>query len=142
MGERVIPAPEATATPGDARAARWIGLAGAKLGFLGVAAGAFGAHALKHQMVPAMLEVYDTAARYQIVHALALVLTALGVQQRGLAPWRAAGWLFVIGTVLFSGSLYALSLTQRGMWGAVTPVGGVCLLVGWACLAIGWWRGR
>ena len=137
IATNTMPPPEARN-----RAARWFGTLGAKLGFLGVAAGAFGAHALKQRLVPAMLEVYETAARYQLVHAMALVLVALCLERRALKSWRVAGWLFVVGIVLFSGSLYALSLLGQPMWGAVTPIGGLCLLTGWACLAAGWWWGR
>ena len=130
----------ASASTGEAAPRRLpapFGALGALLGLLGVAAGAFGAHALRSRLAPAMLQVHETAARYQLIHALALVLTALaaaGGQSRALA-W--AGWLFVAGIVLFSGSLYALSLTSTPTWGLVTPFGGLCLLAGWACLGVG-----
>jgi uncharacterized membrane protein YgdD (TMEM256/DUF423 family) len=90
---------------------------------VGVAAGAFGAHALKPVLAPAMLEVFETGARYQLVHAVVMVATAVALEQRPSAPLVAAGWLFGAGIVLFSGSLYALSLLRQPLWGAVTPLG-------------------
>jgi len=114
---------------------------GAVHGFLSVAFGAFGAHWLKAIVAPALLEVYETAARYQMIHAIALLITSLllerAPQSRLLA---AAGMLFAIGIVLFSGSLYALSIVGPPLWGAVTPFGGMCFLTGWLCLAIGFAR--
>jgi uncharacterized membrane protein YgdD (TMEM256/DUF423 family) len=114
-----------------------LGVLGAALGFLGVAAGAFGAHALKGSLAPAMMDVYETAARYQIVHAVALVVVALALERRGTRPLAVAGVLFAIGIVLFSGSLFALALLSAPRWGLVTPFGGMCLLTGWACLGVG-----
>ena len=118
------------------------GVMGAVLGFVAVAAGAFGAHALKDGLAPKMLEVYETAARYQLIHALALVVTALALERRASGAIVAAGWLFLTGIVLFSGSLYALSLVGPPTWGVVTPFGGACFLAGWACLAAGMARRR
>ena len=109
---------------------------GAVSAAIAVGAGAFGAHALKSRLEPGMLEVFETGARYQMYHALAL-LAAAAVTTRwpgGLA--RASGWLFVAGTVLFSGSLYALALSGERSLGAVTPLGGICLIAGWLCLAL------
>lgn len=111
-------------------------LLGAFSGFLAVAAGAFGAHALRQTLPPDLLAVFETGARYQMYHALALVLVASlrgGASERLLAV---AGYLFVAGTLLFSGSLYLLALTGTRWWGAVTPVGGVCFLAGWVCLGM------
>jgi uncharacterized membrane protein YgdD (TMEM256/DUF423 family) len=119
-----------------------MGAVGAVLGALGVAAGAFGAHALRHGLAPAMLEVFETATRYQLVHALAMVVTALAFERRPSAVLAAAGWLFGAGVVLFSGSLYALSLVGPTWWGIVTPFGGVSFLAGWTCLAFGLGRDR
>ena len=108
---------------------------GAVSGFLAVAAGAFGAHALRARLAPDLLAVFETGARYQMYHALALLAVALFVG-RWPAPQAVwAGWLFVVGTVIFSGSLYALALTGARWWGAVTPVGGVAFLAGWLLLA-------
>ncbi|MGH9341184.1 MAG: DUF423 domain-containing protein [Acidobacteriota bacterium] len=106
---------------------------GAVFGFLSVAAGAFGAHGLRGRLSPEMLEVYEVAVRYQMYHALALLIVGLlAARAAGLAN-TAAGWLFVLGILIFSGSLYLLSLTGARWWGAVTPMGGLCLLAGWVC---------
>ncbi len=120
--------------------ARGLLVAGAISAFVGVAAGAFGAHGLHGRISPDLLEVFDTGVRYQMLHALALVaLAALAGRWPGGA-WGAAGWLFVAGTVLFSGSLYALALTGIRWLGAVTPFGGVAFLVGWVVVAVTGWR--
>ncbi len=106
---------------------------GALSAFVSVAAGAIGAHALRTRLAPDLLAVFETGARYQMFHALALLAVAWAV-----ARWpgaAAAGWLFVAGTVLFSGSLYALALTGARGLGAVTPFGGVAFLAGWLWLA-------
>jgi uncharacterized membrane protein YgdD (TMEM256/DUF423 family) len=126
----------APASAWGSRAARY-GTIGAVLGFFGVLAGAFGAHALKARLSPVLLQVFETAVRYQLVHALALVVAALALERGGSRPLAAACVLFVAGTVCFSGSLYALALTGVPAWGMVTPVGGVCLLGGWVALAAG-----
>ncbi len=102
-------------------------------GFLAVAAGAFGAHALRRRLAPDLLATFETGARYQMFHALALVGAAWLIL-RGAAPARLSAWLFLAGIVIFSGSLYALALTGARAIGAVTPIGGVCLLGGWAAL--------
>ena len=104
-------------------------------GFTAVAAGAFGAHALKDRLPADLLAVFETGARYQMVHALALLFVASVGGAGGARPARAAGWLFVAGMVVFSGSLYALALTGVRAWGAVTPLGGVAFLAGWGLLA-------
>ena len=101
---------------------------------IAVAAGAFGAHALRARLSPADLATFETAARYQMYHALALLAVAWVVQQGPGALPRTAGWLFVAGTVIFSGSLYTLVLSGQRWLGAVTPIGGVAFLAGWACL--------
>jgi len=110
-------------------------------GALGVAFGAFGAHALRARLAPAMLAVYHTAVLYHLVHALALGLVAVLVASKPSALGSGAGAAFVIGIVLFSGSLYALALSGVRGLGAVTPFGGVAFLVGWALLALAAWRG-
>jgi uncharacterized membrane protein YgdD (TMEM256/DUF423 family) len=109
---------------------------GALLGGLSVAAGAFGAHALRSQLEPRMLEVFETAARYQMYHALALVAAAWLYQQTEAPAAQFAGWSFLVGILLFSGSLYAVALTGARGLGAITPLGGVAFLVGWASLAL------
>jgi len=115
---------------------------GAVSAALAVAAGAFAAHALRARLDADLLAVFETGARYQMVHALAL-LAAAGAWTRWPGPLlRAAGWLFVAGTVLFSGSLYALALTGVRGLGAVTPFGGLAFLAGWGCFAVAAWRGR
>ncbi|MBE9113341.1 DUF423 domain-containing protein [Nodosilinea sp. LEGE 07298] len=110
----------------------------AVLGGSAVAAGAFATHALRAQLSDRLLTVFETGARYQMYHALALLLVALiGSQGLGAAGWlTTAAWAFVAGTVVFSGSLYALALTGQNLLGAVAPVGGAVLMLGWGCLAV------
>lgn len=110
---------------------------GALMGFAGVGLGAFGAHALKGRLSPEMLAVFETAVRYQMYHALALLVTAvLLTRTEGGRAVLVAGWSFTAGILIFSGSLYALALTGVTILGAITPIGGVALLIGWAALAI------
>jgi uncharacterized membrane protein YgdD (TMEM256/DUF423 family) len=119
--------------------ARTFWIVGCFLGFTGVAAGAFGAHALRARLTPDLLAVWETAARYQLYHALALLAVALAATVRPGAGWGLPGWLFTGGIVVFSGSLYVLSLSGVRWLGAVTPLGGLMLLAGWAALAwVGW----
>lgn len=122
-------------------AAARFGVIGAVIGGLGVAAGAFGAHALRAALAPDLLAVFETGARYQLVHALGLLAVALGLERRPSRALAAAGWLFVAGVVVFSGSLYALALTDVKILGAITPLGGLAFIVGWAWLAWGALRG-
>lgn len=111
-------------------------LVAAILGFLGVAFGAFGAHGLRNRISPEMLAVFEIGVRYQMYHVFALLAVATAMAQFGQVRLLSiAGWAFVTGILIFSGSLYALALTGTGMFGAITPVGGVGLLIGWACLA-------
>lgn len=114
---------------------------GAVLAGVGVALGAFGAHALKARLAPDMLAVWETGVRYQLVHALALLAVAWAATRWPGSMVQASGWLFVAGTLLFSGSLYALALSGMRGLGAVTPLGGAAWIVGWALLAWGAWRG-
>ena len=109
---------------------------GAASAFLAVAAGAFGAHGLRDALTPDRLVGWETAARYQMYHALALVAAGLLAGRRSGRGTTVAGWLFVAGTVLFSGSLYVLALSGVRAAGAVTPLGGVAWLAGWAVLAL------
>ncbi len=109
---------------------------GALSGAISVAAGAFGAHALRERLEPRMLEVFETAARYQMYHALALLLVGYAATRWPGGLTTSAGWLFVAGTLLFSGSLYAMTFTGIRALGAITPLGGVCFLAGWVCLAV------
>lgn len=109
---------------------------GALSALVSVASGAFGAHALRARLSPELLGVFETGARYQMYHALGLLGVAWAANRwpGPLVHW--AGWLFVAGTVLFSGSLYLLALTGARWLGAVTPLGGVAFLGGWLCLAL------
>lgn len=114
---------------------RLFGVAGAVSGLVAVAAGAFGAHALRSRLPADLLAVFETGVRYQAYHALALFAVAWAASRGALPQAAWAGWLFVAGTVIFSGSLYVLALTGTRWWGAVTPLGGVSFLAGWVCLA-------
>jgi uncharacterized membrane protein YgdD (TMEM256/DUF423 family) len=109
---------------------------GAVAGFVGVALGAFGAHALRAQISPEHLAVFETGVRYQVLHALALVLVVFLLGRKPARLTTAAGWCFTLGIVLFSGSLYVLSITGTTAVGVVTPLGGLFFLAGWACLAL------
>lgn len=122
-------------------------------GFVGVGLGAFGSHALRGRLTPERLASFETGVRYQLWHALALfavvfvrslphappggwtAFVPLGEMRPFSLPPAIAGWLFVAGIVLFSGSLYALALTGERRWARITPFGGVCLLLGWLSLA-------
>jgi uncharacterized membrane protein YgdD (TMEM256/DUF423 family) len=110
--------------------------AGALLGGLGVAIGAFGAHGLRGRLSPEMLAVFETGVRYHIYHALAILATAALLRRIDGRAVLIAGWSFMAGIVLFSGSLYALALSGVTTLGAITPIGGVAFLVGWISLAV------
>jgi len=107
---------------------------------LAVAAGAFAAHGLRARLEARALEVFETGARYHMYHALAMVLAGV-IAARGVAGAGTAGWIFQVGIALFSGSLYALALTDVKVLGAITPIGGVAFLAGWLWLAWAAWRG-
>ena len=109
---------------------------GALSGAIGVAAGAFGAHALRARLEPRLLEVFETGARYQMYHAIAMLAAAWIVTRFPGSLANASGWLFLAGTVLFSGSLYAMAFTGIRALGTITPLGGVCFIAGWGCLAL------
>ncbi len=113
---------------------------GALSAFLGVAAGAFGAHGLKSRLTPDMLAVFDVGVRYQMYHAFALLICAWAITKWPGTLVNTSGWLFVAGTIVFSGSLYALSLSGVRWLGAITPFGGLAFLAGWLCLAAAAWR--
>lgn len=110
-------------------------LVGAVMGALGVAAGAFGAHGLKERLTPEALGWWDTASRYQLVHALALLATGLLARQRG-QPLGAATHLYLWGTVIFCGTLYVMALGGPRWLGAITPIGGAGFIAGWVALAL------
>jgi uncharacterized membrane protein YgdD (TMEM256/DUF423 family) len=109
-------------------------LIGAVSAGLGVAIGAFAAHGLRGRLTADMLNVFETGVRYQMYHALALLAVACVTARAPSVLGSVAGWLFVAGTVVFSGSLYALALTGWRGLGAVTPLGGAAFLAGWVCL--------
>jgi uncharacterized membrane protein YgdD (TMEM256/DUF423 family) len=110
---------------------------GALLALLGVAAGAFGAHALSTRLAPERLSTFEVAVRYQMYHALALIAVAWATTRWQATPIVIAGWLFVAGVVVFSGVLYGLALGGPRWLGAVAPIGGLTLLLGWTLLAWG-----
>ena len=117
--------------------ARFFALLGGIYGFLSVAAGAFGAHALRGKLSAEMLAIFETAARYQMYHAIVLLVIAFALSRgsNGALVW--SGIFFSAGVLIFSGSLYILTLSGIKAWGAVTPIGGLLLLLGWASLIAG-----
>lgn len=113
---------------------------GALLAGLAVALGAFGAHGLESRVTADRLQTFEIGARYQMYHALALLLVGLFAAQWPGGVLHAAGWCFVAGIIVFSGSLYVLVLTDTGWLGAITPLGGVAFIAGWALLAWSLWK--
>ncbi len=114
-------------------------IAGAINGFLSVALGAFGAHALKERLSEKYLAIWETAVQYQMFHAVALIAIAILMHPNLLGPSGAlstAGYAILIGIIIFSGSLFALALSGVGILGAITPIGGVAFLVGWVMLIV------
>jgi len=112
---------------------------GSASALIAVALGAFGAHGLRARIVPDMLATFEIGVRYQMYHALALLAVGAIAGRLPTGAVSAAGWLFVAGTVIFSGSLYTLALTGQRWLGAVTPLGGLAFLAGWAVLAWAAW---
>lgn len=114
---------------------------GALAAAVAVALGAFGAHGLKSRVEPEMLAVFETAARYQMYHALGLLAVGWASSRSpdsiGISV---AGWLFLCGIAIFSGSLYAMTFTGMRWLGAITPLGGLCFISGWVALAVGMWK--
>lgn len=110
-------------------------IAGSLLAFASVALGAFGAHLLKPKLPENLFNIYEVGARYHFYHSLALFVVAWCIVQFSTSSFIIVGWLFIVGIVLFSGSLYVLSLTGIQWFGAITPIGGVCFLSGWLLLA-------
>jgi uncharacterized membrane protein YgdD (TMEM256/DUF423 family) len=112
-------------------------LVGSLSGGMAVALGAFGAHALKARLTPDLLTTFETGVRYQMYHALAMLAVALAMTRAATTSLlNVAGWLFVVGTLLFSGSLYLLCLANKRWLGAITPFGGLAFIAGWVCLAL------
>ena len=111
-------------------------------GALSVAFGAFASHALQNKLTPKALAIWETGTKYQMYHALALILVALLLTRLNepAIALKIAGFAFIIGIALFSGSLYAISLSNIKWLGAITPLGGVAFLIGWGCLAIAAWQ--
>lgn len=109
---------------------------GAITAAIGVAMGAFGAHGLKDRLTPDMLAVYDTGARYHLIHALGILAVGTADQAWGGGLVTASGWCLLAGVCLFSGSLYALAITGIKPLGAITPLGGLSFIAGWSLLAI------
>src|SRR5215208_4139825 len=116
-------------------------VAGALLVAFAVAAGAFGAHALAARLSPARLATWETAARYHMYGALSVVLVALAMTRFTSALLATAGWVLVVGTLIFGGTVYALALGGPRWLGAVTPVGALALIVGWLLVAVAVWKG-
>lgn len=119
---------------------RLLYIGGALAGFLGVALGAFGAHALRAKLSPDMLAIYETGVRYQMYHVIAVFAAAWAAARWQKKIFGAAGVSFLAGIVVFSGTLYLVALTGERWLGAITPFGGLALLTGWLMLAIGAWR--
>jgi uncharacterized membrane protein YgdD (TMEM256/DUF423 family) len=119
---------------------RFFFLSGAVAAFIAVALGAFGAHSLKTKLSPDMLYIFEVGVRYQMYHALGLIAVAWAMTRWPEANLNAAGWAFIVGIVVFSGSLYLLSATDIRWLGAITPIGGLAFLIGWAILV--WSVGR
>ena len=119
---------------------RFFFLSGAVAAFIAVALGAFGAHSLRTKLSPDMLNIFEIGVRYQMYHALGLIAVAWATTRWPEANLNAAGWAFIVGIVVFSGSLYLLSATDIRWFGAITPIGGLAFLIGWAILV--WSVGR
>lgn len=113
-------------------------IAGSILGMLTVVIGAFGAHALKEFLeANGRLEVFETAVKYQFYHAIALIIVGILAQKMDKVWVMRTSRAFILGVIVFSGSLYALSITNIGFFGAITPIGGLLMILGWICLIIG-----
>lgn len=111
-------------------------LLGAVFAFLGVAAGAFGAHVLQDRLTPDRFNIFEVAVRYQMYHALGLLAVGFALTRFAPGPTTLAGWLFTAGILIFSGTLYAMAFGAPRVLGAITPVGGLAFLAGWVALAI------
>ena len=119
---------------------RYFLIAGSLSAFIAVGLGAFAAHTLKDKLPPELMNIMEVGVRYQMYHAFALIAVAWAITQWPAANVAPAGWLFIVGTIVFSGSLYLLALTSVMWFGAITPLGGVCFLAGWGWMAWCAWR--
>lgn len=116
--------------------AKFFILSGSIAAFLGVALGAFGAHGLREQLSEKMMAVWQTGVQYHLIHALALILVGVLIHLfSGTSALKWAGYLFLLGIILFSGSLYLLAVLELRKLGMITPVGGIMFLAGWLCVA-------
>ena len=113
----------------------WLCISGI-FGFLGVGAGAFGAHALKTRLAADLLAIFETGSRYCLIHAVVLLATAIYIQQTSSVWATRSAWCFSVGITIFSGSLWILALTNTRWLGAITPIGGLFLLLGWVFLCL------
>ncbi len=113
---------------------------GAAFSLLSVLLGAFGAHTLKDKLSKEMLDIFEVAVRYQMYHGIGLIVVAWAFSQWQSNYISAAGWCFIVGILIFSGSLYILSLTGLRWFGAITPIGGIAFIAGWGCLIIAAFR--
>ncbi|MEJ2231820.1 MAG: DUF423 domain-containing protein [Nitrospirales bacterium] len=120
--------------------ARKILISGAIVALLGVATGAFGAHGLRPFLSEHMLNVFETGVRYHLFHALGMLAAGLSLAYAPIRYFKFAAWAFFLGILLFSGSLYALSISGARALGIITPFGGLCFIVGWGLLAWGYWK--
>lgn len=119
---------------------RFFLIAGALSAFIAVSMGAFGAHGLSRKLSPEDLDIFEVGARYQMYHALGMVLVGIAMERWPRGELAVGGWCFLIGTVIFSGSLYVLTLSGLRWLGAIAPIGGVAFLLGWLSLAWAAWR--
>jgi len=122
--------------------ARWWFLIASVAGFLGVAGGAFGAHALKTRLTEQMLANFETGTRYLLVHAVALLVVGVLASREGVGNLTVVGTAFTFGMLIFTGSLWTMALTDTRWLGAITPIGGSALIVGWVALAVAAARGQ
>ena len=120
--------------------ARGILICGALLALLGVALGAFGAHGLRPILSERMMAVFETGVRYHLYHAVGMILAGLSLSHFPVKLFQFAGWAFLLGILLFSGSLYTLSIWEIRSLGLITPFGGLSFIVGWCFLAWGYWK--
>ena len=122
--------------------AQWWLVVGSIGGFLGVAGGAFGAHALKARLSEQMLANFETGTRYLLVHAVALLVVGVLAGRKNGDDLLVVGWAFSVGMLIFTGSLWVMALTGQRWLGAITPVGGTALIIGWLALALAAAKGQ